>query len=103
MSDGTSAFPGYVSDALSTRDPKILDALFHTEKPLTAEWSIEAIDAATGKPVDAKVEITTGHFGNETARVRLGEHKDAVEVRARATVTDANGQPGTVDAVFRQD
>ncbi len=103
VSDGTSAFAGYVSDALSTRDPKILDALFHTEKPLTAEWSIEAIDAATGKPVDAKVEITTGHFGNETARVRLGEHKDAVEVRARATVTDANGQPGTVDAVFRQD
>ncbi len=100
LSDRQSAFAAYVTDALIRRDPKTLDALFATEKPLAAAWSIDAIDTSTGEAVAVDVEITQGSFGVETARVRVPASKGVVEVRAGAIVTDANGQSGTFAARF---
>jgi len=95
---------------LSKQDSKKLETLFHAAQPLTTAWKFEAINLKTGEAVpvhsgegaSVRVEVHPGSFGDETVRVHFPpETAGVIEVRARATVTDANGQSVTIEHRFR--
>jgi hypothetical protein len=103
LSDRQSAFAKYINDALQKRDTKTLQALFHSDQPLATTWKLDATDVATGSSVYVGADIHRSAFGDETVRVQFPSASGIIELRALATVTDANGKSATVEQRVRSD
>lgn len=107
--DARSSFANEINEAIAKNDQKKLEKFFNSAQPFTLEWTFEATNLATGKPVPVstdrtdsqgvQIEFMSDPLPKDTLKIRFPSSglDGIIELRAKATVTDTKGKTSVLE------